>query len=491
LEVLFENDARYAASIKKAIRAPEERGCRADRVSFQYFNGERFILLPESRRHERLFKDNERCEFLFTVPGDMEICEIGGVRSYWVRVCLEDAENLYYRPCKMLCPQINDIQISYGASVEPRQIKKVTAAGTQTISNGGVIYENRYGEAPYFYMGFDGTIGGKLTLLINTDQNYGIPAISGEWEVSVKDGFAPVTTVDETEMLSYSGRIVFNIPKAAAKCETVFHQEGLYWLRVPLIRGLERYPEIKMVYVNAAEFYLSGECSKGEMFVLKSSGYQDIKAVTVTDSHKSESAENEEERIRHMFSNTTLMINETDISKTLLLKIPELEEIKCVFDNSQNQLSVYPKFKGTHQEECFNRYAFFIKKLLTEACGYKIRLVRPVKAWISVRAVIDKTPREAAVLREKIIAFLDYQSGGYNSRGWKTGELPDKNAIQGFFEVNGVKAGSLIVSAGVYAGASDGYYREYMIEELKEGVYASAAGEISLICKERDGTDNS
>jgi len=490
LEAFFEDDEKYAKAIKKAITPPKERKCKADKISFHYFNGKRFVLLPESRNHEHIFHGREKCEFFFTVPDDMDMHEIGGVSSYWIRVCLEDAENLYYRPCKMLCPQINNIQISYGASLEPRQIKRVTAAGTQNIQNGSLIYENRYGEEPYFYMGFDGALEGKLTLFINTEQNYGIPAVSGEWEVSAEDGFAPVDTVDDTESFSYSGRITFDIPKGAKKSETCFSKDSLYWLRTPVIQGLARYPAITAVYINAADFSLNGDCSKGDVFVLKEGDYQGFKAVAITNSSKTEWGEDEKELLKHRISNAGLMINETDISKTLLMRFPALEEIKCVFDNSRNLLSVYPKFKGTDQEECFNRYAIFIKNLLIKACDYNVRILRPVRALMNIRVMISGNESSAAILREKLRSFLDYQSGGYSSRGWKIGEFPDEGVIKNFLDENGANTSDLVISAGVYASGSKGACKEYMITDLMGGFYALAAGELMLICEERYGTDN-
>lgn len=489
LKAFFEDDEKQIDTFKNI--APKEKICKAGKVSFQYFNGERFVLLPESKNHENLFNGREKCEFFFTVPDDIEICEVSGVKSYWIRVCLEEAENLYYRPVKMFCPQIKDIQITYGASFEPRQIKRVTSAGTQNIPNGGVIYENHYGEEPYFYTGFSSAHNGKLTLFINIEQPCGIPAVSGEWEVSCQNGFMAVNAIDDTECFSYSGKIIFDIPKEMEKHKFNFSQDNLYWLRTPLIKGLEQYPTIKAVYVNATEFYLNENCSKGEVFVLNDNNYQDLKAVTITEAYKSEIDENEEERLKHKILNTALMINEADISKTLLIKFSDLEEIKCEFDNSDNLLSVYLKFKGSWQEDCFSGRASLIKKFLTETCPYKVKLSRPVKALIKVRAIIDQKEREAVLLRKKLSAFLDYQSGGYNSRGWKIGELPDKNIIQGFFEENGVKTNSLVVSAGIYTGGSEDNYREYMIADLKGGFYASMPGEILLICGEEDGTDNS
>ncbi|MDR2577965.1 MAG: hypothetical protein LBC70_04010 [Chitinispirillales bacterium] len=493
LEALSGIDKSYARAFK--ITPPKEKKCKADKVSFHYFNGDRFVLLPESGIHEHIFNGGIIRDLLFTVPHDMEICEIGGVESYWLRVCLEEAGDLYYRPCKMLCPRINNIQIIYGAALEPLMIKRRTAAGTRNIPSGGVIHENCYGEEPDFYMGFDGTLEGKLALFINIEQNYGIPAVSGEWEVSANGGFIPVTGVDDTGCFSYSGRIIFDIPENAVKCETGFSEESLYWLRVPIIRGPKRYPAIKAVYANAAEFSTSGDCSNGGELVLEEGNYQGLKAAVITDSRKPEAGENEVERIRHKISNAALMISETDIIKTLLINFPELEEIKCVFDNGENQLSVYLKFKGADQEGSFNSYAFFIKEFLMENSNYKIKLLRPVKALIMVRAVIDRDEREAAALREKLCAFLDCQSGGYNSRGWKIGELPGIGAIRGFFEKNGVKADKLVVSAGVYdmSAPKDNYYREYMPADLNGGAYVSAAGEILLICEGRgagDGTDN-
>jgi hypothetical protein len=157
-----------------------------------------------------------------------------------------------------------------------------------------------------------------------------------------------------------------------------------------------------------------------------------------------------------------------------------LEEVKCGFDDGRS-VSVYLKFKGPCEEDCFNRYGFFIKKRLTENTGYNVKLRRPVKALINVRAVIRETRREAAALREKLGAFLDYQSGGHNGRGWKIGMLPDESAIRGFFEENRVTADKLIISARVYGGSSDSGYREYMMTDIGSGFYASAAGEIQLV----------
>jgi hypothetical protein len=484
MEALFENNEEYAGVFK--VAPPEEKKCKADKVSFQYFNGERFVLLPESGIHETLFSGGKIHEFLFTIPDDMEICEIGGAKSYWLRVCLEETGDLYYRPCKMLCPQINDIKISYGASLEPAQVKRVTAAGTKYIpsdGSGDVIYENCYGEEPCFYMGFDGTLNeGKLTLFIDTDRACGIPAVSGEWEALTKDGFTSVDAVDGAECFAYSGRVVFDIPKGVKKCETGFSEESLYWLRTPVMTGLSRYPEIKAIYVNAAEFSLNGNCSKGDAFVLEDGNYQGFKAAAVTNSRKPERGGSEEEWIKYKISNTGLMVSEADIRKTLLMNFPELEEIKCAFDNNRNMLSIFLKFKAPDQEECFNGYTFFIKKILAETCNYEVELLRPVKVFISVRAAVNRSEPEAGLLREKLGTFLDFQSGGYNSRGWKIGELPNKNTIRRFFEKNGVKADDLVVSAGVYdKRATKDKYRECVISDLLGKGYVSAAGEISLI----------
>jgi hypothetical protein len=497
-EALFENDERYAKAFKNMAVPPKEKVCKAGKASFHYFNGKRFVLLPESRAHESLFAGIEKREFFFTVPDDIEMCEISGVKSYWLRICLEEAPNLYCRPCKIICPRIEkDIQITYGASLEPRNIKRETAAGTRDILGGGVIYENNYGEEPYLYMGFDApSHPGKLALFIETGKSFGIPAVSGEWEASAGHGnwlaLQPCAVDDDTQNFSYPGRIKFDIPEEARKCGNGFSEDNLYWLRTTVIRGQARYPEVKAVYVNAAEFSSSGNCKQGDILELDDDGPRPLKAVAIADSRQSEAGEiGEEQLIRHWISNTEPMINEADISKTLLMEFNMLEEVKCGFDDGRS-VSVYLKFKGPDEEDCFDRYGFFIRKRLTENTGYNVRLRRPVKALINVRAAVGADRRKAAALREKLGAFLDYRRGGLNGRGWKIGMLPDESAIHGFFEENRVTADKLVVSARVYAGGSDGNYREYMMADIESGFYASAAGEIQLVSEGKgvNGTHN-
>ena len=419
----------------------EEKNNKADKVSFQYFNGERFVLLPESKNNAKFFNGERQGvrDFLFTVPDDIEICEISGVISYWIRVCLEEARDLYYRPCRMLCPKIDDIQITYGASFEPQNNTK---------------YENIYGENPCFYMGFDEIPEDKLTLFIN-GQNYAIPAVSDKWEISTQNGFIPLRVIDETESFAYSGRIVFDIPKSAKPCEVDFFNENLYWLRTPIIEDLAQYPFIKIIdgRIISAPTDNTGDDNTDNV------GADIIRPQTQIS------------ELKLKLTNAAQMITAGDVSNMLLTRFPLLKEVKCSYDKTQDLLSLYIKI----EEKYFNGYAPLIREYMSKNSDYTVKILRPKKAFVKIRAVILESKESFAKIREKLCEFLDGD--------WRIGHFPDESIIRGFFEDNGIKADKVVVSAVVYTSDLKDNRKEFMISDIKGGFYACSAGEI-ILCSE-------
>lgn len=452
---------KTAELIKKNL--PKEKVCVVEKVGFSYFNGEGFVPLPNCEKYGGIFNGsrNGLYEMSFIMPDDAESFAINGARRFWIRIKLAECGDLYYRPCKMRCPLIRDIQIDCKCSVLPEKPLRLImdTNGERAEDLNGVVCENPY-DNRYIYIKIKSGISENISIYFRRGSD-NKRIVYGGWEIKTSEGFITAETRDGTDGLTYSGIISFVVPYSV-------REQGMILLRARVMA----FGEMLAANVNSLELVYNRNSASGAEFIPVGT------ALTNGDINIS-LLENTcfatDKNVCNHYKNITLsdgLITEDDIRTTLFARFPAIAEIR--FGTKDNFPAVCIRFKDyTRQNELFDRHKHEINGILKET---KITLVRPQPVFMRVRAKVDGNCNLCEI-EKKLSIFLGREAGK------NIGELPTEKEVGVFFSDSGVRAEKIAVTATVYSSQGQ---KEYNPKELTGGFYLSEAGECVL--KEGENT---
>ncbi|NPV90556.1 MAG: hypothetical protein HPY50_07285 [Firmicutes bacterium] len=219
------------------------------KVSWEYFNGDGWVKLPEDAGLESVFMlaAGLQKKMVFRCPDNLQPTRVNDQLNRWIRARVLSISNLYANEGIYMIPWLENISIDYSypeeavlpeCGVSSNNLEyQVLSVGTPGRQKEFRPFKGLESERPCCYLGFDspvvrGPIGLYLSLEPRKPVDDDPPLI--EWDYLRKTGdtyrWENLKAIDETRGLSESGLVLLSVPPDVVPA-TIFGQE-LHWLRL-------------------------------------------------------------------------------------------------------------------------------------------------------------------------------------------------------------------------------------------------------------------
>ncbi|MCL2035963.1 MAG: baseplate J/gp47 family protein [Oscillospiraceae bacterium] len=215
----------------------------AERIAFEYFNGTGFKKLELfSGDWSSLFngKAYGEIEMSFICPDDWEPITIAGSSERAIRIRVSQADNCYLQPCLHNMPVLKNLLLSYsyeGDWKSPQRLRVISGTRETDLTRPLLMRETftAFSPIPYdkdaLYLGFERRLeGSPASLFFEVDESMGFSHPSIKFQYSTLKGFAPLKVYDNTNRLSNSGIVMFQVADDFARIE--IEGKSRYWLRI-------------------------------------------------------------------------------------------------------------------------------------------------------------------------------------------------------------------------------------------------------------------
>lgn len=207
----------------------------ADRIQFEYFNGE-WISLRESALYSTFAKSNiQEMKIKFTCPLDMQPYTVNGIYDYWLRLVLVKAENCYQIPAKHHIPilqhhrflshcddsKIFPVTMNAASNGEIMELMKEVKAGKLIH-----LFKKRKEKTPCLFLLLKKRPAAPFRMYCKLHYHYD-EEVNMQAYTYVNDEEVPLLMEDETHGFMNSGQISFFFPDIITK-HTEFQKKGYY-----------------------------------------------------------------------------------------------------------------------------------------------------------------------------------------------------------------------------------------------------------------------
>lgn len=216
---------------RQKLKKPEEYKVEIERVVWEYWNGKGWASLFLNEEYETIFRDSSPTgaartskgarRISFLCPPDMEVTNLHGQETRWIRVRTVEVANEYKNNGFYQCPYVQNLTFSYaypGEGVSPDWARIENNLETLEISaeaagKGGALQLFRGAENgdPAVYLGFDSPPVGlpiKMLFYIAGVVSRNMPIL--EWEYSGPGGeWKKMNLADETQGFNRTGVVTF------------------------------------------------------------------------------------------------------------------------------------------------------------------------------------------------------------------------------------------------------------------------------------------
>lgn len=235
-------------------------------VQWEYWNGRSWVQLLTSDQTGAMFSivwdGKQQCELSFICPSDIEMTEISGEQSYWIRARIVSVNNAYSIDAVYYSPYISELQTVYRYE-EPKLAPQhfITYNNLQMMNrtaevlSGGLPFrpfQPLIGYQPTVWFGFDeapkrGPIHLYIDLLARNWRADEIPHVQWEYlrAVGGSEIWSTLAVADDTQGFTQSGSIQFVGPQDFAYRQH-FGRQG-YWIRA-VNRDTKHYANNEAVY---------------------------------------------------------------------------------------------------------------------------------------------------------------------------------------------------------------------------------------------------
>lgn len=273
----YQTERQWKLVMKRADFTPEpEYDITVEQVVWEYYNGAGWsrLMLPEE--WETLFNGaNERggrqVSLIFPCPPDASLLEWQSAPTRYLRVRVLRMKNLYKPKGTYIVPVISKVQFAFDYRQAGQRPDMTVAKNNRKES----IYAGKERKKPFIlfcglpekrlslYLGFHQPFGnGPIRFLFSMedDMDEELPCL--QFSASEKQGFAPLSVVDETGNFRKSGMITL-IGREGFSRQTVCG-ETAYWVCITDVQGTWRktrqktgtthagIPRINGIFQNAA-----------------------------------------------------------------------------------------------------------------------------------------------------------------------------------------------------------------------------------------------
>lgn len=212
-----------------------------DIVVFEYFNGEEWTIIPESKKIKEQFYStlDREMNFTFICPNNISKVMVEGVEAYWLRLRLLQCNQRYQYPCCLHVPIIENMHASYQYTKDILPINKFEIYHQLDKEDALSKLQNQETIIPfkslslthqcmYWYLD-NPVIEDPFTIYLQLSSKrestdtyvfYG----------SSEEGFTAIQVEDETDGFMHSGILRFYFHHKHSKM-TLFNQEG-YWIKI-------------------------------------------------------------------------------------------------------------------------------------------------------------------------------------------------------------------------------------------------------------------
>ncbi len=271
----YKVDRRWKLLMKRADFAPDpEYDITVAQVVWEYYNGAGWSRLTAEKGWESMFdgagaRAGQQVRLEFICPPDAALLEWQAAPTRYLRVRALKVTNLYKPRGTYLVPVIGDVHFSYDYGPDGKMPEWVAAVNNREHKAYRVrekcgepwpipLFFGQKDERISLYLGFHLPLlkGPVRFLCAMQEEMYGeLPLLS--YSYSGRDGFLPLSVVDETGNLKKSGTLTF-MGKEDFASRTVCG-ETAYWIRITDEGGgyrawerQRRMPQIQGIYLNAA-----------------------------------------------------------------------------------------------------------------------------------------------------------------------------------------------------------------------------------------------
>ncbi len=258
---------------KGDIKVEKDYDITVANVVWEYYNGYGWTRLPVNQEHEKLFSPEVGTQDMditmtFACPLDMSRIHVGSSESYYIRARILKVTNAFKTKGFYITPVLKNMRFdyAYGSHTEhPEFLLLENNLESKTWRyekwrqqrDRRVLWGGEDAQAAV-YLGFDRKLlGGPLSLLFHVMQQSRKNEMELQLEYRVGGRWKSLNSVDETENLKKTGRIIF-YGKKDMQQERLFGQER-YWLRIRDVSdGYAKLPKkegikIAAMYQNAVK----------------------------------------------------------------------------------------------------------------------------------------------------------------------------------------------------------------------------------------------